>query len=186
MDNSKIRLEKRDHCLIRKLLDLENQKSDLIDKATRLAKSRRKNFKNQGDQLAKLEKIAGFTKPEAEKILMDNAEKMWPIIWCIASRNWRTALPMNWKKRRKKSCPVVIEPLPLPAMPAETNSSTVSLPVRRNERPDSSARRQEYQDHRTMTGVEIILTIRPSDQPCRPFSPIRRQVAKKTIEKLIF
>ncbi|MBI5766080.1 DUF3552 domain-containing protein, partial [Candidatus Falkowbacteria bacterium] len=75
LSEAKKRLEKRESLFDQKLLDLENKKQDLSEKADKINKIKLEIETIREEQLAKLERVAGLTKEEAKKVLMDNAEQ---------------------------------------------------------------------------------------------------------------
>ena len=185
MDQAKNRLEKRESLFDQKLLDLENQKNDLADKADKIVKSKEEIQKIKEDQLAKLEKIAGFTKPEAEKILMDNAEKMVADNLVHRIKKLEMTASDEFEKKAKEVLSVVIERC-ASSHAAETTSSTVALPSDEMKGRIIGREGRNIKTIEQLTGVEIIIDDTPQAITLSSFSPIRRQVAKRAIEKLIF
>jgi len=185
MDQAKSRLEKRETLFDQKILDLENQKNDLADKAEKIAKSKEEIQKIKEEQLAKLEKIAGFTKPEAEKILMDNAEKMVADNLVHRIKKLEEGASEELEKKAKEVLSVVIERC-ASSHAAETTSSTVSLPSDEMKGRIIGREGRNIKTIEQLTGVEIIIDDTPQAITLSSFSPIRRQVAKRAIEKLIF
>lgn len=185
MDAVKARLEKRETLFDQKILDLENQKTDLAEKTEKIAKSKEEIQKIKEEQLAKLEKIAGFTKPEAEKILMDNAEKMVADNLAHRIKKLELGASEELEKKAKEVLSVVIERC-ASSHAAETTSSTVSLPSDEMKGRIIGREGRNIKTIEQLTGVEIIIDDTPQAITLSSFSPIRRQVAKKAIEKLIF
>lgn len=185
LDNAKKRLEKRESLFDQKLLDLENQKSDLTDKAERINKAKEEIQKIKDDQLAKLEKIAGLTKVEAEKVLMDNAEKMVAENLVHRIKKLEENASDELDKKAKELLATVIERC-ASSQAAETTSSTVSLPSDEMKGRIIGREGRNIKSIEQLTGVEIIIDDTPQAITLSAFSPIRRQVAKKAIEKLIF
>lgn len=181
---AKKRLEQRESLFDQKLLDLENKKQELLDKAEKInrAKTDIENLKNE--QVTKLEKIAGLNKTEAEKVLMDNVEKM--ISENLAHRVHKLQETANEEldKKAKDLLSVVIQRCASDHT-QEISSSVVDLP---NDEMKGRIIGREGRNIRTieqLTGVEIIIDDTPQAITVSGFSPIRRQVAKRAIEKLI-
>lgn len=185
MDQAKTRLEKRESLFDQKILELEAQKTDFADKAEKIAKSKEEIQKIKEDQLAKLEKIAGFTKPEAEKILMDNAEKMVADNLVHRIKKLEMTASDEFEKKAKEVLSVVIERC-ASSHAAETTSSTVALPSDEMKGRIIGREGRNIKTIEQLTGVEIIIDDTPQAITLSSFSPIRRQVAKRAIEKLIF
>lgn len=185
MDSAKVRLEKREAMFDQKILDLENQKQDLSDRAEKINKTKEEIAKIREEQLAKLEKIAGLTKAEAEKVLMDNAEKMVSESLANRIRKLEQEASEELEKKAKEVLSVVIERC-ASSHAAETTSSTVDLPSDEMKGRIIGREGRNIKTIEQLTGVEIIIDDTPQAITLSSFSPIRRQVAKKTIEKLIF
>jgi ribonuclease Y len=185
LDSAKKRLEKRESLFDQKLLDLENQKSDLTDKAERISQTKEEIQKIKEEQLAKLEKIAGLTKVEAEKVLMDNAEKMISENLVQRIKKLEENASEELDKKAKEMLSVVIERC-ASSHAAETTSSTVALPSDEMKGRIIGREGRNIKSIEQLTGVEIIIDDTPQAITLSAFSPIRRQVAKKAIEKLIF
>lgn len=185
MDSAKARLEKREAMFDQKILDLENQKQDLSDRAEKINKTKEEIAKIREEQLAKLEKIAGLTKAEAEKVLMDNAEKMVSESLANRIRKLEQEASEELEKKAKEVLSVVIERC-ASSHAAETTSSTVDLPSDEMKGRIIGREGRNIKTIEQLTGVEIIIDDTPQAITLSSFSPIRRQVAKKTIEKLIF
>lgn len=185
MDKAKIRLEKRESMFDQKILDLESQKQDLIDKTEKINKTKEEIVKIKGEQLLKLEKIAGLTKSEAEKVLMDNAEKMVSESLANRIRKLEQEASEELEKKAKEVLSTVIERC-ASSHASETTSSTVDLPSDEMKGRIIGREGRNIKTIEQLTGVEIIIDDTPQAITLSSFSPIRRQVAKKTIEKLIF
>jgi ribonucrease Y len=184
-DNLRVRLEKRESMFDQKILDLENQKSDLTDKAQKINLAKEEVQKIKEEQLAKLQKIAGLTKEEAEKILMNNTEKMIADNLVIRIKKLENEASDELEKKAKELLSMVIERC-ASSHAAETTSSTVDLPSDEMKGRIIGREGRNIKSIEQLTGVEIIIDDTPQAITLSSFSPIRRQVAKRAIEKLIF
>ena len=184
-ENAKRRLEKREAMFDQKLLELENQKQGLADKVDRVNKIKEDITKIRDDQSAKLESIANLTKAEAEKMLLDNTERAIAENLVHRINKLEQEASEEWDKKAKELLSLVIERC-ASSHAQETTSSVVDLP---NDEMKGRIIGREGRNIKTieqLTGVEIIIDDTPQAITLSSFSPIRRQVAKKAIEKLIF
>ncbi|MEK7653626.1 MAG: ribonuclease Y [Patescibacteria group bacterium] len=182
---AKRRLEKRESLFDQKLMDLENKKQDLADKADKINNLKEEIGKIRDEQVAKLEKIAGFTKSEAEKILMENTERSIADNLTQRIQKLESEASEELEKRAKEVLSVVIERC-ASSHAQENTSSVIDLP---NDEMKGRIIGREGRNIRTieqLTGVEVIIDDTPQALTISSFSPIRRQVAKKALEKLIF
>ncbi|MFA5048081.1 MAG: ribonuclease Y [Patescibacteria group bacterium] len=184
-DLAKKRLEKREALFDQRLMDLENQKQALSDKADKINRIKEEVSKIREDQMAKLEKIANLTKAEAEKVLLDNTEKSIAENLVHRIHKLENEASEDLERKSKEILSLVIERC-ASSHAQETTSSVVDLP---NDEMKGRIIGREGRNIKTIeqaTGVEIIIDDTPQAITLSSFSPIRRQVAKKTLEKLIF
>ncbi|MFA5029785.1 MAG: ribonuclease Y [Patescibacteria group bacterium] len=182
---AKRRLEKREALFDQKLMDLENKKQELADKADRLSQVKEEIGRIKEEQLAKLEKIAGLTKAEAEKVLLDNVEKVIAENLVNRLKKLEYEASEELERKAKEILSAVIERCAA-SHAQETTSSVVDLP---NDEMKGRIIGREGRNIRTieqLTGVEVIIDDTPQAITLSSFSPIRRQVAKLAVEKLIF
>ncbi len=185
LEVAKQRLEKRESLFDQKLLDLENKKQELVEKADRINRIKAEVTKVKEEQFAKLEKIAGLTKAEAEKILMDNTEKAIAENLVQRISKLEQEASEELEKKAKQLLSTVVERC-ASSHAQENTSSVVDLP---NDEMKGRIIGREGRNIKTieqLTGVEIIIDDTPQAITLSSFSPIRRQVAKRTLEKLIF
>jgi len=180
-DNLRLRLEKRESLFDQKLLELENQKTDLSDRNEKLIKAKEEIQKIKEDQLAKLEKIAGFNKEEAQKVLLDNAEKMIADNLVQRIKKLENEASDELEKKAKEVLSAVIERC-ASSHASETTSSTVDLPSDDLKGRIIGREGRNIKTIEQLTGVEIIIDDTPQAITLSSFSPIRRQVAKRENE----
>ena len=182
---AKRRLEKREALFDQKLMDLENKKQELVDKAERVNQVKEEINRIKEEQFAKLEKIAGLTKAEAEKILLDNAEKAIADNLLHRIGKLEQEASEELEKKAKEVLSAVIERC-ASSHAQENTSSVVDLPTDEMKGRIIGREGRNIRTIEQLTGVEIIIDDTPQAITLSSFSPIRRQVAKIALEKLIF
>ncbi len=185
LENNKKRLEKRESLFDQKLLDLENKKQELVDKAEKVNRIKEEVNKIKEEQFAKLEKIAGLTKAQAEEILMENTEKAIADNLVHRINKLEQEASDELDRKAKEILSLVIERCSS-SHAQENTSSVIDLP---SDEMKGRIIGREGRNIRTIeqqTGVEIIIDDTPQAITLSSFSPLRRQVAKLAIEKLIF
>jgi ribonuclease Y len=182
---AKRRLEKREALFDQKLMDLENKKQELVDKAERVNQVKEEINRIKEEQFAKLEKIAGLTKAEAEKILLDNAEKAIADNLLHRIGKLEQEASEELEKKAKAVLSAVIERC-ASSHAQENTSSVVDLPTDEMKGRIIGREGRNIRTIEQLTGVEIIIDDTPQAITLSSFSPIRRQVAKIALEKLIF
>ncbi len=185
LENAKKRLEQRESLFDQKLMDLENKKQELVDKTDKINQVKDEIVKVKEEQFAKLERVAALTREQAEKVLLNNVEKS--IATNLVERMTKLERESSdeLERKAKQILSAVIERC-ASSHAQESTSSVVDIP---NDEMKGRIIGREGRNIRTieqLTGVEVIIDDTPNAITLSSFSPIRRQVAKKTIEKLIF
>ncbi|MEI6627738.1 MAG: ribonuclease Y, partial [bacterium] len=184
LTETKSRLEKRESLFDQKILDLENKKQELSDKNDKIELAKEEIKKVKEEQVAKLEKIAGLTKPEAEKILMDNTERMMAENLMNRIHKLQKEAGDDLDRKAKDLLSTVISRC-ASSHAQETSSSIVDLPSDEMKGRIIGREGRNIKTIEQLTGVEIIVDDTPQAITISAFSPIRRQVAKRALEKLI-
>ncbi len=183
-ENAQKRLEKRESLFDQKLLDLENKKQELVDKAEKIKAIQEKISRLYEEQNAKLEKVAGMSKAEAEKVLMDNVEKSIAENLVERMKKLEEEASDELEQKAKDMLSLVIQRC-ASSHATETTSSVIDLPSDEMKGRIIGREGRNIKTIEQLTGVEIIIDDTPQAITISAFSPIRRQVAKRALEKLI-
>jgi ribonuclease Y len=178
------RLEKREALFDQKLLDLESKQQKLIDRAKEIEKIKEKIQQIQKEQFAKLEKIAGLTKEEAKKVLLENTEKEIKEELVVRINKLESEASEELEKKARDMLSSVIQRCAA-SQAAEITTTTVDLPSDEMKGRIIGREGRNIRAIEQLTGVEIIVDDTPQAITVSGFSPIRRHVAKRALEKLI-
>ena len=170
LDKKTDQLEKKDEALNKKLKEAEKK----VEEAEALKKS----------QFDMLEKISGFTKEQAKDYIIKNLE---------GDLDHEKALKiMEFTQRTKEESDALAKEIIATAIQrcaadhaAEATVSVVDLP---NDEMKGRIIGREGRNIRTLeniTGVDLIIDDTPEAITVSSFDPVRREVARLTIEKLI-
>lgn len=178
------RLENRETRFDQKLLELENQQQRLRSKAGQIEQIKQEIQQIKKDQVDKLEKIAELSREEAKQILLNNIEMETKdnLVQRIKKLEEENQKELENKARTLLS--TVIQRYASSHV-AETTTTTVSLP---NDEMKGRIIGREGRNIKTieqLTGVEIIVDDTPEAIVISGFSPIRRHLAKRALDKLI-
>jgi len=178
------RLEKRENLFDKKLLDLEAKTTKLQDKAKEIEMAREKIKRIQAEQIEKLEKIAGLNREEAKKVLLENVER--EVSETLASRIKKLddEASTELERHAKKVLANVIQRCAANHA-VEMTTSTVSLPSDEMKGRIIGREGRNIRTFEQLTGVEVVVDDTPEVITLSSFSPIRREVAKRTLGKLI-
>ncbi|OGF24443.1 ribonuclease Y [Candidatus Falkowbacteria bacterium RIFCSPLOWO2_12_FULL_45_13] len=184
VNNLQARLEKRETVFSQKLLELQDKQQLLYDKVNKVEEIKEKIKTIHDEQLAKLEKIAGLSKEEARQVLFKNLE-----------REIKDDLVVRINKLEKESSDSLDEKARdlmagamqrlASAFATEITTTTVDLPNDEMKGRIIGREGRNIKVIEQLTGVEIIVDDTPNAITISGFSPIRRHVAKKTLDHLI-
>ncbi len=178
------RLGKRENLFDQKLLEFEDKKQKIDNLQIELEKNKEEVKSVKEQQFAKLEKIAQLTQEEAKDVLLKNTESRMQDELLHRMRKLENQANDELEQKAKNILSTVIERCAAPHT-AETTTTTVALP---NDEMKGRIIGREGRNIKTieqLTGVEIIIDDTPESIMVSGFNPIRRHLAKRSIEKLM-
>lgn len=177
-------LLKRENLLETKLSEFEKEKKIFAQKVEEL-REMKKNLEEMKKEVSqKLEKISGLTQKEAKAELFNQLEKEYQKEILERIKKLELDGEKRVEKRAKEILAFAIQKYALPVT-QETTTSIVALP---NEEMKSRIIGKEGRNIRTfekLTGVEVIIDETPETVTLSCFDPIKREIAKLALEKLI-
>ncbi len=177
-------LDKREDSLGKKSDALEQQKKDLANREQEIKKTQDKINHQHELMIQELEKVAQLTKDEAKTLLANEILDETRHDVALQVRNIEQTAKEEASNEAKKIITLAIQRCAAEHT-AETTVSTVSLPS-----DDMKARiiGREGRNIRALenaTGIEFIIDDTPEVVILSGFDPIRREVARLSLEKLI-
>lgn len=178
------RLEKRENLLDRKLDEVEEGKKALEEKAQEVRDVRARVEEMREEELRRLESISELTQEQAKKALLQlteaqNREELAEQIVRLQKQSHE-----ELEKEARDIMTHVIQKYSR-SHAAEVMTSTLTIP---NEEIKGKIIGKEGRNIRSlerMTGVEVIIDETPDSIVLSSFDPVRREVAKIALEKLI-
>jgi len=177
-------LLKRENALDRKLSESERKERDFLQKVEKLKTLKESLEGLKQEALERLEKVSKLTKDEAKKELLSNCEKEFEQDILERMRKLEQEGRERLQPRAKEILAQVIQKCAL-SQAQEITTSTVLLP---NEDIKGRIIGKEGRNIKTLeklTGVEVIVDDTPEAVVISGFDPIRRQIAKTSLERLI-
>ena len=181
---SQKRLEKREALFDQKLLDLENKKQDILEKVEKVEKVKGEILRIKEEQMKKLETIAKLTKEEAKKVLLENTENEMKEDLVVRIKKLQNQAAEELDKKAKEMLSLAIQRCAV-SHASETSTTTIDLPSDEMKGRIIGREGRNIRTIERLTGVEIIVDDTPQAITISGFSPIRRHVAKKALEKLV-
>jgi ribonuclease Y len=177
-------LLKRENILENKLSAFESEERAFQEKVRKLKEIKESLESLKTEALEKLERISGLPKGEAKKELLENLEKEYQKEILEKMRKLEAESQEQFERKAKEILAQAIQKCAL-SQAQEITTTTVALP---SEEIKGRIIGKEGRNIRTLeklTGVEIIVDETPEAVVISGFDPIRRQIAKTALEKLI-
>ena len=177
-------LLRRENILDRKISDFEDKEKEFHLKVEKL-KQIKENLENYKKEIVeKLEKISKLSQKEAEKELLKQVEKENELEILEKMRNLEKEGMEKFERRAKEILASAIQKCSI-SQAQEITTTNVSLP---NDEIKGRIIGKEGRNIRTLeslTGVEIVVDETPGVVVISGFDPVRRQIAKTALDKLI-
>jgi ribonuclease Y len=178
------RLSQREAVLDEREMILLDKEKNIAEKNKELQKmSMALEEKEQFIQTT-LEKISGFSKEEALKILFDKIEKEYE------EEILERLMKLSQKSREtveEKAREIIVESLPRYArsVVSEVTTTTVNIPNEEMKGRIIGKEGRNIKHFENLTGVEIVIDETPDTVILSSFDPIKREIAKLALDKLI-
>jgi ribonuclease Y len=178
------RLLQKEESLDKKIESLEHKEENLANKEKRLEETQEQIDDIYKKQVFELERVSGLSKEEAKQIILSNVEQevrheMAQLIKQIEQQAKEEA-----DKKAREIIALAIQRCAADHV-AETTVSVVTLP---NEEMKGRIIGREGRNIRaleTLTGIDLIIDDTPEAVILSGFDPIRREIARTALEKLV-
>ena len=177
-------LLKRENIVDQKLSSFERNQKELEAKVERLRAVKESLEKLRQEAIANLEKVAKLSKEEAKKELISNLEKEYQQEILEKLRKLERD---GWEKYEQKAKEILTSAIQKMALNQAQEITTTSLNLP-SEEIKGRIIGKEGRNIRTLerlTGVEVIIDEAPEAVVISAFDPVRRQIAKMALEKLV-
>lgn len=178
------RIDRREKELEVKTAQLEQGKKDIEAKQESIQKLHEEVKELKARQLANLEKIAGMSKEDASKVLLENAERSIADEMVKLHRKLLGQARENAERDARIIVAQAIERV-VTEVTAETTTTTVQLPSEEMKGRIIGKEGRNIRAFEQMMGVEILIDDSPDTVVISGFNSIRRHIAKLTLEKLV-
>lgn len=184
INNLQARLEKRESIFSQKLLELQEKQQQLYDKVNRVEEVKEKIKEIKEEQLAKLEKIAKMSKEEAKEVLFKNVEAQIREDLLVRINKLEKGSTESLEEKARDLMAGAIQRL-ASSYTAEITTTTVDLPSDEMKGRIIGREGRNIKVIEQLTGTEIIVDDTPNLITISGFSPIRRHIAKRALDRLI-
>lgn len=177
-------LLKRESILDQKISDFDLQQKDFQDKVEKIKQIKESIEELKAQVVKDLERVSGLSKEKAKEEILSNLEKEYEREILEKMRKLEEEGQEKYEKRAKEILATAIQKYGL-SQAQEITTTTVSLP---DEEIKGKIIGKEGRNIRTLeklTGVEIVVDDTPEAVVISGFDPVRRQIAKIALEKLM-
>lgn len=184
ISKSENRLIQKEETIDRKLENIDRKEQSITDKEEDLGRRKRELDSLHQQQVIELEKISGYTKEEAKEILLASIESDVRVEASHMIKDIESKAKEEADKKAKEIITGAIQRCAADHV-AESTVSVVALP---NEEMKGRIIGREGRNIRaieTATGIELIIDDTPEAVILSGFDPVRREIARLTLEKLI-
>ena len=181
---SENRLLQKEEAIDRKLENIERKEQSITDKENNIVRKQNEVEALRKKQLAELEKISGYTREEAKQVLLTQLESDIRLEGSQLIREIEGQAKEEADKRAKEIIVGAIQRCAADHV-AESTVSVVHLP---NDEMKGRIIGREGRNIRaleTLTGIELIIDDTPEAVILSGFDPVRREIARQALEKLI-
>ncbi len=178
------RLEKRETTFDQKLLEIQDRHAKLVAQADRVKAVQAETEKLKEEQLTKLQTISGLNKEEAMERMMALVQESESEALGARIMKLERESSEYYEKEVKKILSTVVYRY-AGSHASETTTTTVQLPSDEMKGRIIGKAGRNIQTIEKLTGCELIIDETPQSIMVSGFSPIRRQVARLTLEKLM-
>jgi len=178
------RLMQKEENLDRKVDSLEKKEEILSRKEAEVDKSQEKINDLYAKQLTELERLSGLTSEEARNLLLDNAREEIKHETAIMIKELEQQAKEEADKKARNIISLAIQRCAADHV-AETTVSVVALPNDEMKGRIIGREGRNIRTLETLTGIDLIIDDTPEAVILSGFDPVRREVARIALEKLI-
>ncbi|MEG1727051.1 MAG: ribonuclease Y [Acidaminococcaceae bacterium] len=184
LQRSERRLVQKEENLDKKLDSYEKKEEHLITQETKLRDSQDKVDALYAKQIVELERLAGLSADEAKKELLDNVADDIRHETAVLIKDLEQQAKDEADKKAREIISMAIQRCAADHV-AETTVSVVTLPNDEMKGRIIGREGRNIRTLETLTGIDLIIDDTPEAVIISGFDPVRREVARTALEKLI-
>ncbi len=184
LNEREVNIERKNNLLMRKEKDIIHIERELIQKEKSIKLKDARYTSLLREENARLERIAGMTSEQAKRQLMDNLKDQAKYEAAKMIREIKEKAVEEGGKKAKEIITLAIQKSAMEHV-SESTVSVVALPNDEMKGRIIGREGRNIRAFENLTGVEAIVDDTPGAVTLSGFDPIRREVAKRSLEKLV-
>ena len=182
--NAERTLIRRENILSKKVADFETKEGEFQQKVEKLKEVKAEIEKMKKEAIKQLEKISNLPREKAKKELLENLEREYNKDLLVRMEKLEAEGKEKYERKAKEILALAIQKYALPQS-QELTTTTVALPSDEIKGRIIGKEGRNIKTLEKLTGTEVIVDETPEVVVISSFDPIRRQIAKMALEKLI-
>ena len=178
------RVNKKEELLDQRAAEFEKNEKELADKAAAMVKKEEQLSKQEELYRQELEKISGLSAQEAKDLIIKNLENEARHDAQALINKIEQEAQLTAEKKAKDVLVTTIQRI-APETTSDITVATVSLPSDEMKGRIIGREGRNIRTLETLTGVDIIIDDTPEAVVISCFDPVRKEIAKESLERLI-
>ena len=183
-ERHELKLQRKEDQLDKKIDNLQKRMENLDKKEKRIVTLEQELEEKVAMQDHEIERIAGLTQEQAKEFLLERTDKKLDLEYAKRIAEHEARIREDADRQAKKLVTLAIQRTAVDHV-AETTTSEVKLPSDDMKGRIIGREGRNIRTFETLTGVEVIIDDTPEAVVLSAFDPVRRAIAKLTLEKLV-
>ncbi len=184
LDKLQHRLNTKEEALDKKTAQVESKEQELNDKDKAVAEREKEITTVLDQQKAKLQQISELSVEEARQMLLNNLEKELKKEYATMVKEYGDRAKTESKRRAQQIVSLAIQRCAVDHV-AESTVSVVSLSSDEMKGRIIGREGRNIRAFENLTGVDLVVDDTPEAVVISAFDPIRREIARQSLEKLV-
>ncbi|GGK00547.1 ribonuclease Y [Lentibacillus kapialis] len=177
-------LDRKDEALDKRETTLEGREESLTEKQQQVEEMESKVEAMLNEQQTELERISGYTTDQAKQVILDRVEKEVSHESALMIKEAENRAKEEADKKAKSILSLALQRCAADHV-AETTVSVVNLPNDEMKGRIIGREGRNIRTLETLTGIDLIIDDTPEAVVLSGFDPIRREIARMALERLV-